>query len=936
MATSTQPLRLFSLILFLMLSLPAAAVEIAAIGPPDAIEGEIFGVLIAGDFSGDATVGGGVTVQWDATAIRLDSFRIIGPGGANTGDGSTGQIELGIADAGGYSGTGAFATLTFTGLSAGSAGLQVSVSNTYGQFSSADGQTMNVTYAASAFDVVAADPCAALQTQDFCDERIRRQDAEVSWRYVGVQPDGTPLGTPCPLANGWTESKVFGQPGAGVIPELDPYCLYTDLGGNADPDVVTALVTSGALEQADPDIMAVTFADGPLSEPDPDDIQQRSPETGVSAMKENVRRAMRDFWLQQTGANDAPGPGPNSVRLSILDTMPTLEEPQASEVRGKSGHGHALVHLADDVLCGDPYDIACNVEIVTNLALPRTDATDVSSIDLAMGGTIGSPIDVGLALEAAMRDAGIIGGGAQKLVINMSLGWNERFNRNHEGFEHGAVRALRSAFRVAACRGVVIVASSGNPDGGQESDSGPLYPAGFESDDAPGLAQCNNVVLPDGAPASDDEFPDIGRKPLVYAAGAVRSSGRPVQARRNSEPLRVAFGDHGVGSPLRDIDPLATGTITGTSGGALVVSSAAALTWTHLPSLPGWELMRILDASRIAVTPARNASFCPSGVCQPVGRVDLCHVVQSACALKGGCTLPLACPPAIPYRMPRVPFAEIDAQFTKSGVTVVDLSTYTETAEPVVCQRGGRSYTLHSNTTSPRAPCPHLQFATAAATPWTDPQPGSDNCEDCSSNHNSPGTLYIEIDELLDANADTADAFVLTLFCNPTGSSQVAWRLGMPPLQIASDRERLKVTNIPTACEEEPLFLSALMLTDTCVNATAGEDCASIVMPLNANADRDSDTVPNSIDNCTEARNVGQIDSDGDGYGNACDADFDNNCIVDLIDLALLREAFFGSDDAFDFNRDGVVNVEDLGVFRTLVFGPPGPSAVGTLCEAAS
>ena len=105
--------------------------------------------------------------------------------------------------------------------------------------------------------------------------------------------------------------------------------------------------------------------------------------------------------------------------------------------------------------------------------------------------------------------------------------------------------------------------------------------------------------------------------------------------------------------------------------------------------------------------------------------------------------------------------------------------------------------------------------------------------------------------------------------------------------------------------------------------------------------DGDSDGVPDDIDNCTLTENADQVDANGDGYGNACDADLNDDCVVNAVDLGQLRLAFFASNGdpnwnpAADLNVDGVVNVVDLGSMRTQFFSPPGPSGLTAQCGAS-
>ncbi|MFK8016238.1 MAG: proprotein convertase P-domain-containing protein [Gammaproteobacteria bacterium] len=123
------------------------------------------------------------------------------------------------------------------------------------------------------------------------------------------------------------------------------------------------------------------------------------------------------------------------------------------------------------------------------------------------------------------------------------------------------------------------------------------------------------------------------------------------------------------------------------------------------------------------------------------------------------------------------------------------------------------------------------------------------------------------------------------------------------------------------------------------VSDNAGVDTGTLdewcLLPvtMSTGVDSDDDGVLDDVDNCTSVANADQRDSNGDGFGNACDADLNNDCTVNVVDLGILRSVFFSGNADADLNGDGVVNVADLGLLRLAFFGPPGPAAEPNGCS---
>jgi len=92
--------------------------------------------------------------------------------------------------------------------------------------------------------------------------------------------------------------------------------------------------------------------------------------------------------------------------------------------------------------------------------------------------------------------------------------------------------------------------------------------------------------------------------------------------------------------------------------------------------------------------------------------------------------------------------------------------------------------------------------------------------------------------------------------------------------------------------------------------------------------DTDDDGFTDDIDNATLVSNPDQRDTDGDGYGNIVDPDFDNNAIVDDIDVAYFGGVFGTDDPDGDLDGDGFVGPVDAQILSAFIGEAPGPSFV--------
>ncbi|MEO7387248.1 MAG: Ig-like domain-containing protein, partial [Gammaproteobacteria bacterium] len=114
-------------------------------------------------------------------------------------------------------------------------------------------------------------------------------------------------------------------------------------------------------------------------------------------------------------------------------------------------------------------------------------------------------------------------------------------------------------------------------------------------------------------------------------------------------------------------------------------------------------------------------------------------------------------------------------------------------------------------------------------------------------------------------------------------------------------------------------------------DGTPASDTAAV--SVNISPDTDSDGIADPEDNCTLLANPSQCDSDGDGYGNRCDGDLNNNGATNGQDTVLFRQqlgklSVSPTYNPADMNCNGAVNGQDTTLYRQRLGAPPGPSGV--------
>jgi len=211
--------------------------------------------------------------------------------------------------------------------------------------------------------------------------------------------------------------------------------------------------------------------------------------------------------------------------------------------------------------------------------------------------------------------------------------------------------------------------------------------------------------------------------------------------------------------------------------------------------------------------------------------------------------------------------------------------------------------------------------------------PAAISVDSAGTNYYIAGDTSGDLDGQTNTQIGAADIFVIH---NKPAPVPVAVLVTVPDVVgLAQAAAELAITNAGLVPDVTTAF-SDFMPVGTVISQSpvggieaAENSTVSLVVSAGiAPTDTDGDGVFDNSDNCTQVANPLQVDTDGDGYGNMCDGDLNNDNIINVSDYSTFLFAFGGTDPTADFNADGFVNVSDYSMFLFMFGGPPGPSGL--------
>lgn len=535
----------------------------------------------------------------------------------------------------------------------------------------------------------------------------------------------------------WTEDKLFKGGVGGPPPALARYCVYEWTGARVNPGVKQCLPygANGPGDDETNRLKAVLGA-GELAEDCIDTAPLGYEEDAAQWARKSLHRRAGGVDALPTSPMEPTLPRP--ARLVAVDTSPDAFA--GGIALGQSRHGDTVAHVARDLACPGGEAVPCAAHVTTALGLPRTDLANPLNTSPTQGGFFGTEGDLAQAIERSVldwRDEVTAGQGDPRLVINLSVGWEDDPERNNCAPEKLAedpeslappARAVLDAMRYAACHGALLLAAAGNDIGGPKPARGLVCPARWEEIATPDAATCDAFV---GAFVATyaERFPSFPRRPtaadqapydrVVYAVGGVDQGDEPLVPRRPlARPRIAALGllasawdlsaNAAVTPNANGHPPTPPPLLTGTSVSTAVASAIAAGMWAYNPTRTAPEILDAIYQSGVVLQQNGTSIRADPDTCVGtnfcnVHRVSLCRALGVPCddaAPVGAQNNPL--PNAT------IPKPILDTLATEFTAATVASATFPDTT-----------------------PIPSSQYTTVAASPWTFPQPNWPACPAC-------------------------------------------------------------------------------------------------------------------------------------------------------------------------------------------------------------
>ena len=209
---------------------------------------------------------------------------------------------------------------------------------------------------------------------------------------------------------------------------------------------------------------------------------------------------------------------------------------------------------------------------------------------------------------------------------------------------------------------------------------------------------------------------------------------------------------------------------------------------------------------------------------------------------------------------------------------------------------------------------------------------GTNSVNDSSAVYNFAGSANCVVRTLGGDDVDTGNP--RGVFSAAAGGGCDAVDGGFDHWEVIANPRFLILANQPSVAGADGCYMFGRAGTATSSPCALDTNVAGAsYLILAPDVDTDADGVVDALDNCRLVSNSTQVDSNGDGYGNRCDGDLNNNGATNAQDYVLFRQqlgqpSVAPTYNAADINANGAVNAQDYVLFRGLLGSAPGLSGI--------